>query len=110
MDWEAEIKEPAAHINNNQYASLAGEEDDEVNDTKSTGVENDGKITGVRHDNKTTGVDSNNNSTELGSAGATEDADEMALIEEAIAESERDITEGTDLLAETETETEEAWN
>ena len=38
LDWEAktEIKEPATHmpqLNNNQYAALAGEEDDENNDT-----------------------------------------------------------------------------
>ena len=52
VDWEAEteIQEPVAHmtqLNNNQYATLEGDEDDEDNDTKSTGVENDGKITGV---------------------------------------------------------------
>ena len=54
MEWEAEteIQDPAAHmtqLNNNKYASLAGEEDDEGNETESTGVENDGKITGVQH-------------------------------------------------------------
>ena len=30
VDWEAEIKEPAAHmtqLNNNQYAAMAGDED-----------------------------------------------------------------------------------
>ena len=63
VDWEVEteIKEPAAHmlhLNNNQYAAISGEEDDEDNDTESTGVENNGKITGVRHDDKTKGVDS----------------------------------------------------
>ena len=56
MDWEAEteIQDPEANIpqlNNNQYAALAGEEDDEGNNNESTGVENDGEITGVRHDN-----------------------------------------------------------
>ena len=73
-------------------------------------MENNGEITGVRHDDKTTGVDSNNESTELGSTGATDKADELALIEEAIEEAERDIVEGTDLLAGTETKTEEARN
>ena len=34
----------------------------------------------------------------------------MALIEEAIVEAERDITEGTDILAGTETETEDTRN
>ena len=34
----------------------------------------------------------------------------MSLIEEAIAKVERDITEGTDLLAGTETETEDTRN
>ena len=36
VDWEAEIQEPEAHmpqLNNNQYAALAGEEDNEDNDT-----------------------------------------------------------------------------
>ena len=50
MDWETEIQDPAAHmpkLNNNQYAALTGKEDDEDNDTESTGVENDGEITGV---------------------------------------------------------------
>ena len=51
-------------LNNNNYAALAGKEDNEENDTESTGVENDGKITGVQHDEKITGVDSNNESTE----------------------------------------------
>ena len=97
-------------LNNNQYGSLEGEEEDEDNDTKSTGVYNDGKITGVQHDNKTTGVDSDNESTESGIKEATEKADELSLVEEAIAEAERDIAEGTDLLAVTETETEEAQN
>ena len=60
-----EIQDPAAHmpqLNTNQYAALAGEEEDEDNDTKSTGVGNDGKTTGVRHDKKITGVDSNEHS------------------------------------------------
>ena len=39
--------------------------------------------------------------------GATDKADEMALIEEAIAESEWDITEGTEILAGTESKTED---
>ena len=68
-------------------------------------MENDGKITGVRHNDKITGVDSDNESTELGSRGATDEADEIALIEEAIAEEERDVAEGTDLIPGTETET-----
>ena len=55
-------------------------------------------------------MDSDNESAELGSTGATDEVDEMALIEEAISEAERDIAEGTDLLAGTETETEEARN
>ena len=41
---------------------------------------------------------------------STDRADELALIEGAIAEAERDITEATDILAGTETETEEARN
>ena len=97
-------------LNKNKYAALAGEEDNEDKDTESTGVENNSEITGVRHDDKTTGVDSNNESTELGSTGATDKADELALIEEAIEEAERDIVEGTDILAGTETKTEEARN
>ena len=66
LDWEAEIQEPAANmpqLNNKQYAALEGEEDDEENDTESTGVENDGKITGVRHDDKITGLESDNKRT-----------------------------------------------
>ena len=39
------------------------------------------------------------------STGATYEAAEMALIEEAISEAERNIAEGTDLLAGTETKT-----
>ena len=73
-------------------------------------MENDGKITGVRHDNGITGVDSNNKSAESGSTGATDEVDKLALIDEATTEAERDIAEGTDLLAGTETETEEARN
>ena len=59
-------------------------------------------------------MDSDNDSmgvkSESGSTGATDEADEMALIEEAIAEADRDITKGTDLLAGTETETEDTQN
>ena len=69
-------------------------------------MDNDGEITGVRHNDQITGVDSDNDSTKLGSTGATEKADEMSLIEEATAESEQDIAEGTDILAGTETENE----
>ena len=47
---------------------------------------------------------------ESGSTGETDKADELALIEEAIIEAERDIAEAIDLLARTETETEEARN
>ena len=73
-------------------------------------MDNDGEITGVRHDNEITGVDSDNKRTESGSTGKNDEADELALIEEAIAEAERDIAEATDLLAGTETENEEAQN
>ena len=45
VNWREIIQEP--HPNKNQYEELAGKEDDEYNDTKSTGEENDGKITGV---------------------------------------------------------------
>ena len=67
VEWEAEkeIQEPAKNIlqiNNNQYAALACEEDNEGNDNKSTGVENDGEITGVRHDDEITGMYSDNES------------------------------------------------
>ena len=95
-------------LNNNQYASLAREEDNEGNGNESTGVDNNCEIIDVRHDNKITGLDSDNQSTESGSTGATEKPDELTLIEEAIAESERYIAEATDLLAGTVTETEEA--
>ena len=61
-------------------------------------MENNVEITGVRHDNKIIGVDSNNESTELGGTGATDKADEMTLIDEAITETERDIAEGNDIL------------
>ena len=64
----------------------------------------------MRHDNEFTGVDSDNESAESGSTGSTDEADKLALIEEAIAEVERDIAEATDLLAGTEIETEEARN
>ena len=76
-------------------------------------MENDDEIIGVRHDKKITGLDSNNESMGVKSEseimGATEKVDEMARIEEAIAEAERDIAEGTELLAGTETETEDTW-
>ena len=109
VDWEAEppeqeIQVPTVHtlhINSNQYAALADDEDDDKNEddqennTKITGVGNNGEITGVQHSNKSTGVDSNIESTgiklESGSTGATDKADEIALIEEAIAEVEWDI-------------------
>ena len=65
----------------------------------------------MRHEDESTGVDSDNDSTEIksesGSMVATDEADKMALIEEAILESERDITEGTELLEGTEVETED---
>ena len=74
-------------------------------------MENNREITGVRHDEEITGVDIDSESmgvkSESGSTGTTNEADEMALIEEAIAEAERGITEGTELLAGTETETED---
>ena len=50
VDWEVEIQETVAHmqqLNNNKYVELAGDEDDEENETKITGVENDIKITRV---------------------------------------------------------------
>ena len=53
VDWEAKIQEPAAHmpqLNNNKYAALEGEEDDEDNDTEITGMENDEEITGVQQE------------------------------------------------------------
>ena len=71
-------------------------------------MDNDGEITGVRHDDEITEVGSDNKSAELVSTGATAKADELTLIEKAITESERDITEATDILAGTETKTEEA--
>ena len=104
------MQDPAAHmpqLNNNQYATLAGKEDDEDNATKSIGVEKDVKITGFRHYEKITGVDSDKKSTELGSTGATDKVYEMVLIEDYTAEADQDIAEGTDLLAGTETETED---
>ena len=54
------------------------------------------------HDEKITGVDSDNESTESGITGKNDKADKLALIEEAIAEAERDIVKATDLLAGTE--------
>ena len=97
-------------LNNNQYDALAGEEDNEDNDTESIGVDNGSKITGVRHDDKITGVDSNNENTESGSTGEADEADEMELIEDSIAEADQDIAEGTDILAGTVTDTEDARN
>ena len=44
----------------------------------------------------------------MGKHGSTDEADELALIEEAITEAEGYIAEATDLLAGTETENEEA--
>ena len=61
-------------LNNNQYAVLAVEKDDEDNGTESTGVENNGEIIGVQHSDKITGVDSNNESTESGSMVAADKA------------------------------------
>ena len=95
-------------LNNNQYAALAGDEDDnkswddQEKKREIIGVQHDDKITGVDSDNRITGVNS-----EPGSTGATNKMDEMALIEEAIAETERDIAEGTNIIAGTETETED---
>ena len=43
VDWEVEIQDPAAHmpqLNKNKYAELAGDEDNEENDTRITGVQN----------------------------------------------------------------------
>ena len=62
----------------------------------------------MQHDNKITGVDSVNESAESGSTGATDEGDKLAIIEEAIIEAWRDITEVTDLLAGIETKTEKA--
>ena len=78
MEWEAEteIQEPVTHmtqINNNQYAALAGKEDNEGNGNESTGVDKGGKIIGVRYDDKITGLDSDNKSAESGSIGATDE-------------------------------------
>ena len=77
VDWEAEppeqeIKEPVVHtlhINSNQYAVLADDEDDDKNEddqennTKSTGVGNNGEITGVQHGDKIKGVNRDIEST-----------------------------------------------
>ena len=109
VEWEAEAetREPATHTTqtfNNQYGALVDEEENEDNDNKSTGVDNDGEIKGVRHHNEIVGVDSNNESTKSGITGKNDKADELALIEEAIAEAERDIAEATDILAGTATE------
>ena len=110
---EAETQEPATHTPqtyNNKYAALADKEENEDNNNESTGVDNDSKTTGVRHDDEITGEDSDNESAESGSTGKNDKADELALIEKAIAEAERDIAEATDLLAGTETKNEEARN
>ena len=40
--------------------------------------------------------------------GETDEADKLALIEEATSEAERDITKGTELIAGNDTETDEA--
>ena len=68
----------------------------------------------MQHADKITGVDSYNERTgvkpESGSTGATDKADKMALIEEAIEEVERDIMKWTDKLEVTETETEHTWD
>ena len=73
-------------------------------------MDNDGEITGVRHDDEITGVNSDNESAESGSIGSTDEAEELAVIEEAITEVELDIAEATNLLAGTETKTEEERN
>ena len=59
-------------LNNNKYAALEVKDNDEDNETISTGGERDNKFTRVQHDDKTTGVDSDNESTEYGSTGATD--------------------------------------
>ena len=79
---------------NNQYAPLAENDEDGEDDNKNTWVED--KSTGEdRDNNKSTGVKSE-------STGVTEENDEsysMSLIKGAISESERDISEGTELLS-----------
>ena len=55
-------------------------------------------------------MDSDNESTGSESTGENDEADDMALVEDSIEGAERDITEGTDLLAGTETETEDTRN
>ena len=70
VDWEVEVKEPTSHIpqlNINQYAALAGNDYDEENDNKRTGLDNDGKITGADSNNERTGE-----KPESGSTGATD--------------------------------------
>ena len=64
----------------------------------------------MQHDDEITEVDSDNNSTESVRTGKTDKVDELALIEEAIAEAEQYTAEASDLLAGTETENEEARN
>ena len=55
-------------------------------------------------------MDRDNEITESGRTGETDEAYEMSLIEEDIPEAEWGIAEGTDLIAGTETETEEVQN
>ena len=72
---------------------MENNEDDEDNDKRTVGED---KITGVYSDNnKGTGVKSE--STVV--AGENDESDDMALIEETIAEAEREIAEGTELFA-----------
>ena len=80
----------------------AKNEENQENDTKSTGVENKGKSTGVDSNNEITGIKS-----ESGNTGATDKTAEISLIEEAITEAERDIAGGKELLVGTETKTED---
>ena len=76
--------------NNNQYALIAENEEDNEDNNKSTRVEDE--RTGVdSNDNKSTEV----NSEIIGVNEANDKSDDMALIGEAIAESEWNIAEGT---------------
>ena len=93
-----------SQLNNYQYASLVGDEDNEKG-KKITGFRQGKKIIGGYSDNKRTG-----GKTESRSTGATDKADEMTLIEEDIRKAERDIAEGTDLLAGNETKTKDTQN
>ena len=79
---------------NNQYAPLAENDEDEEDYKKSTGVEDESTGVDINND-KSTGVKSE-------STRVTEEnykSDNMALIKESISEAERDIAEGTELLA-----------